>query len=48
MAINLGSEAKPLPDLPGTPIHSYPPEAGTGNRLDVNSVVVTAPTGGRA
>ncbi|MBA4784282.1 MAG: malto-oligosyltrehalose trehalohydrolase [Rhizobiales bacterium] len=48
MAINLGSEAKPLPDLPGTPIHSYPPEAGIGNRLDVNSVVVTATTGGRA
>lgn len=48
MAINLGSEPQPLPNLPGTPIHSYPPGAGTGDRLDVNSVVVTATTGGRA
>jgi malto-oligosyltrehalose trehalohydrolase len=48
MAINLGSEPKPLPDLPGTQIHSYPPRAAADDSLNINSVVVTATTGDRA
>ncbi|HEV7435675.1 MAG TPA: malto-oligosyltrehalose trehalohydrolase [Pseudorhizobium sp.] len=47
MAINLGTEARPLPNLPGDPIYSFPPH-GSGGSLPAGSIIVTATAGGKA
>jgi maltooligosyltrehalose trehalohydrolase len=48
MAINLGTDAQPLPTLPGKRIYACPSEALQENSLAPNAVVVTAKAGGKA
>ena len=48
MAINLGDEPQPLPDLPGEHAHRLPADAGDGGELAPNSIVFTVKAGGHA
>jgi malto-oligosyltrehalose trehalohydrolase len=48
MAINLGTGAQPLPELPGKQIYAYPSGGPAGGKLAANAIMVTAAAGEKA